>query len=166
MPLKVIRPKGKGSNSLTVTAMKRYLRAARFAPGSRCPDFETVDVEGISLQLKDYAGQVLLLDFWLSRSVPWRRDLPYLAEIYDVYHPYGFEIVGIGQDAKPGALSDLWISERATWRHVAGDRNLPSKFGVYGEVMNFLIDQNGVIIARNIRGSDLVVAIKKALGME
>ena len=164
-PLTVVRPHGKGSGSLTVTAMERYRQAARFAPGNPCPNFQTVDRQGVSLQLADYQGQVVLIDFWMGRWAPWRRELPHLARTYREYHPYGFEIVGVALDRKGAGLNELAIREKATWRHVVGDMKLPGKFGVYGEATNFLIDQEGVIIGRDLKGSELVLAIRKALGM-
>lgn len=165
VPLAVTRPWGKGSDSLTITAMERYRLAARLAPGRMCPAFETVDTRGVSLRLSDYQGQVVLLDFWMSRWEPWKRELPRLVQAYRTYHPYGFEIIGISLDAEPGAGRQVLMRYGATWRQVAGDRRLPSQFQVFGEATNFLIDKDGSIIGRDLEGSELVREIKNALEM-
>lgn len=164
-PLRVTRPRAGGSDSLTLTALHRYREAARLAPGNRCPSFKTIDDEGVSLELNDYKGQVVLLDFWSRDWTPWRRRLPRLAEIYRVYHPYGFEIIGISIDSDESRAKDPWVRRQATWRHVVGDRRLPALFGVYGEATTFLIDQHGIIIGRDLPEAELVQEIKRALDL-
>jgi peroxiredoxin len=164
VPLRVVRPDAGGGDSLTVTALDVARRQSAAAPGRLFPDFRVQDTAGRTWTPDDFRGKVLLIDVWSRSWTPWSRDLTNLKSLYDRYHLDGLEVLGvsvgpIGADAK--AFAD---QNGMTWPQVVGDQTLPRALGLYGECANFLIDGNGTIVARNLRGGDLVAAVRRALG--
>jgi peroxiredoxin len=165
-PLEVIRPHARGADSITVTAMHKALENARLAPGHLCPPFQAYDTAGAPVSIKDYTGKVVLLDFWLSKWKPWVRNLPQQVETYRTCHPYGFEILGFCLDPKKNSAQTVLNQYQADWPQLNPARGMTADFGVFGEARNFLIDRNGVIIARDLSGSDLAASVRSALGLE
>ncbi len=164
-PLSVVRPGSSGADSLVLTTMQNFLNAARFAPGNPCPFFSGVDRAGQPVSLDDYAGKVVLVDFWQGNWVPWRRNLAYQAKVFQSYQPAGFEVIGMALDADSVQFDSLLAESGATWRQLAPDPAIASQFGLHGEATSFLVDRDGVIIGRNLRGADLVLAIRRALDL-
>ena len=125
-----------------------------------------VDTEGMVRERRDYEGKVLLVDFWLRDWTPWKRDLNNLVSMYERYHGAGFEIIGFCLERDPADLGGFLGQNRMAWPHVVNDTALCSQLGIFGEASNFLIDRSGAIIGRDLRGADLVEAVKGALGAQ
>ncbi|HEY8241225.1 MAG TPA: TlpA disulfide reductase family protein [Kiritimatiellia bacterium] len=163
VPLELVRPTATGSDSLSVTAMEVARTRSQFAEGGYFPTFNVIDRAGGVHELADYRGKVLLLDFWVRDWTPWKRDLPNQVSAYSRYHKSGLEILGFCLERDPADLDAYLSSNKLTWPQVAGDTAVPARLGIFGEASNYLLDQNGMIIGRNLRGADLVEAIKTAL---
>lgn len=162
-PVLLTRPSAYAKDSITVTAMESQRAKAKLATGTLFPDLQGTDLRGRRVRLWDYRGHVTLVDFWVRNWYPWERQLPHLLQTYHDYHSKGFEIIGICLDRDTAGLSDYLGRQNIPWRQIAGDRELPKQYGVYGEATSFLLDENGVIIGCDLTGSDLVEAIKSAL---
>ncbi|MCO5060516.1 MAG: TlpA family protein disulfide reductase [Kiritimatiellae bacterium] len=162
-PMLITRPAAGANDSISVTAMEVARERAQFAPGSLFPDFQWQDAEGHAHSIRSLQGQVVLVDFWHQNWTPWSRALAQLQRTYDSYHGRGFEIVGIALDRNETAARAFAGQHRMTWPLVYGETELPRQLRLFGEVSNFLVDRNGVIIARNVRGSDLAALLQKAL---
>jgi peroxiredoxin len=163
-PLSIVRPGAQGDNSTTVTAMEKYRVQARFAPGRTFPDIELTDRGGARVSLSDYRGKVVLVDFWMPGWTPWQRELPNLAQVYRKYQSYGFEIVGVTLGA---TVSDEFLrSNRMTWPQAAAAASVTKRLGIFGEVTSFLLDKDGTVVGRDLKGSDLVEAVKRSLGLQ
>jgi len=162
--LAVVRPNARGSNSITVTAMKKAMESARMAPGRLPPQIHARDSSGAPVTLADYSGQVILLDFWLSKWKPWVRELPGLVAVYDRYHPQGFEVLGFSQDRNKMEAQDLLTQYKATWPQLTANARMWKDFGIYGEARNILIDRNGIIIGSDLHGAELADMVRRALG--
>ena len=161
-PVTLVRPTARGADSVSVTAMELALERSRFAAGNLFPNFNLVDDQGASVSSADYRGKVLLIDFWSPGWTPWQRDLDYQRSLYQRYHPVGLEMVGIPL-GKAEAARAYAAQAALPWRQVYGERTLTRELGLFGEATNFLLDRNGVIIGRNLRGADLAAAINRAL---
>jgi hypothetical protein len=163
-PLEMVRPTASGADSLSVTAMEVARTHAQFAEGGYFPTFNVVDRNGVVHELADYRGKVVLLDFWVRDWTPWKRDLPNQASAYARHHQAGFEILGFCLERDPVDLDAYLAANKMAWPQVTDSTALPARLGIFGEAANYLLDQNGVIIGRNLRGADLTEAVKSALG--
>lgn len=128
--------------------------------GETLPDFSAQDTLGRTVNLSDFRGKYVLVDFWASWCVPCRRENPNLVKIYEDYKAKGFEIVAVSLDDR----RDEWIKaiekDRLNWFHVsdlAGPKKsaLAKQYSIEGVPDNFLLDREGKIIGRNLRGNEL-----------
>lgn len=122
----------------------------------------------ISLSETVAANKYVLLDFWASWCGPCMGEVPYLVKDYAEYHPKGFEIFGVSLDR----TAEPWVKaiedNKMDWIHVSDlkywDCAPAGEYGVYSIPANFLIDSNGTIIARNLRGEALGAKLAELLG--
>lgn len=130
-------------------------------------DFEMEDENGMLRKLSEMKGKVVLLEFWASWCGPCRVENPNLVKTYERFHPKGFEIFAVSLDIK----KDNWLqaieNDQLNWTHVSdlkGNGNLASLiYGISAIPDNFLIDQNGVIVGRGLRGETLNRKLEKML---
>lgn len=154
-PLQVTRPRATGRDSITLSTMERHRTAARFAPGRRLPSIAGRDAQGRTWNLDHFQGRVVLVDFWVPGFAVWQRQLPALRESYARYRPLGFEIIGIPLIPDVAQARRQAQAAGAQWPQWQVDRQVPAQLGIFGEARNFLVDAQGVIRARDVRGADL-----------
>lgn len=135
--------------------------------GDRYTDFTEPNIEGKSVSLSDFNGKVTLLEFWGSWCGPCREGNPELVKIYNEFKNDGFDILGVAADDKKETWIDAVRKDSLTWQNVCdlkGDKNKAALiYGVSYYPTNFLIDKNGLIIARDLRGEDLRNMLRKTL---
>ncbi len=159
-PLVVARPNATEGDSLPLTIMEKALVRAKSAPGVVLPDATLTDVRGQSFTLSSLRGKVVLVDFFARGWKIWEEVLPQTREVYNRYHDAGFEVVGICLEPNAAGLEALGLP----WPVVAGAPELTKPLGIFGETTSYLLDQNGMVIARDLRGQDLAFAVRRALG--
>lgn len=135
--------------------------------GNKCADFIQRTPDGKDIKLSDYAGKVVLLNFWASWCAPCRTEDPDLVTIYHTYKNKGFDILGVSLDADKRDWVNAMFEDKLTWANVSdlkGDRAVPALiYGVSGIPDNFLIDKDGTILARNIHGQALTDKLHELL---
>src|SRR5437867_2156694 len=137
------------------------------AVGTKFPDFEEKDLDGKPLSVANYKGKVVLVDFWATWCGPCVAELPNVLKAYEKYHAKGFEILGISLDSDKAKLTGFMESKKMTWRQYFDGKGwqnkLAAKYGGNSIPATYLLDGEGKIIAKNLRGEDLEQAVAKAL---
>jgi len=137
------------------------------ADGKAFPDFKEEDVSGKPLSVANYKGKVVLIDFWATWCGPCRAELPNVLKTYEKYHGQGFEIIGISLDQDKEKLTTFTKQQKMTWQQFFDGQGwgnkLAGKYGVNSIPATYLLDGDGKIIARDLRGEALAEAVSKAL---
>jgi peroxiredoxin len=135
--------------------------------GATFPDFSEKDLAGKSLSVANYKGKVVLLDFWATWCGPCVHELPNVIQAYEKHHPEGFEIIGISLDQDEQKLKTFTTQKNMTWQQYFDGQGwgnkLAVKYGVQSIPATFLLDGQGKIIGKDLRGEALDAAIVKAL---
>ena len=137
------------------------------AVGAKFPDFNEKDVTGQPMSIARYKGKVVLVDFWATWCGPCIKELPNVLETYQKHHPKGFEIVGISLDQTEQKLHDFTKAQNMTWQQFFDGQGwgnkLAGKYGVNSIPATYLLDAEGKILGKDLRGEDLEKAVAAAL---
>ncbi len=138
---------------------------AKTAVGQKFADFEMKTPEGNNVKLSDFVSKnkYTLVDFWASWCGPCRQEMPNVVEAYKTYKPKGFEIVGVSLDRDEESWKKGIAELNITWPQMSDvkywDCEAAKLYGVNAIPATVLIDQEGTIVERNLRGE----ALKKRL---
>ncbi|MBV7533985.1 TlpA family protein disulfide reductase [Chitinophaga sp. sic0106] len=136
--------------------------------GATAMNFTQADTKGNPVQLSDYKGKYVLVDFWASWCGPCRAENPNVLENFEKYHPKGLEILGVSLDNSKDAWIKAIKDDGLTWAHVSdlkGWKNEVAKaYNIRAVPSNFLIDKEGKIVAVNLRGDELTQKLEEIFG--
>ncbi len=152
--------------SMKASALGKQIAAAietgkKTNTGVLAMDFIQNDTTGKAVKLSDFRGHYVLVDFWASWCKPCRAENPNLLKAYNKYKSKNFTILGVSLDEEKGRRAWLGAVKQdgLPWTQVSELKGFKSKaavlYGVSAIPTNFLIDPNGKIIARNLRGEEL-----------
>jgi len=135
--------------------------------GAKFPDFSETDVDDKPLALTDHKGKVVLIDFWATWCPPCRAEIPNVVATYKKYHAEGFDIIGVSLDQDREKLLGYTSQNEMTWPQFfdgqGWGKKPADKYGIESIPATYLLDGNGVIIAKDVRGEALEPAVAKAL---
>jgi len=135
--------------------------------GAKFPDFDEKDVEGKHVSIGDYKGKIVLVDFWATWCGPCVNELPNVVKAYEKHHEKGFEIVGVSLDQNEQKLKSFLKDRKMTWQQYFDGKGwgnkLAGKYGIQSIPATFLLDREGKIIDRDLRGEALEEAVAAAL---
>ena len=143
-------------------------KSMALAEGQEAPEINLPDVNGNDLALSSLRGKVVLIDFWASWCGPCRKEMPNVVKAYTKFKDKGFEIYGISLDQTKEKWLEAIKADGITWPQVSDlkywECEAARLYNVQGIPFTVLLDKEGKILAKNLRGEDLEKAIEKALG--
>ncbi|HNA42394.1 MAG TPA: TlpA disulfide reductase family protein, partial [Saprospiraceae bacterium] len=136
--------------------------------GLPAPDFTLETPDGKKVSLKDFKGKVVLIDFWASWCGPCRRENPNVVAMYNRYKDKGFEILGVSLDRSKEPWIKAIADDKLTWPHVSDLKGWGSSaaalYGITSIPHTVLVDRDGRIVARQLRGEVLGKKLEEILG--
>jgi cytochrome c biogenesis protein CcmG/thiol:disulfide interchange protein DsbE len=119
------------------------------AAHSMAPDFSLQELNGQSLNLSDYRGKIVLLDFWATWCGPCRDEIPHFVQLQDEYRQQGLQVVGISMDDGPKPVRDFYQQFKMNYPVALGNEKVAEAYGgVLGLPVAFLIGRDGRIHAK------------------
>jgi len=141
------------------------------AVGQKAPDFTLNDVNDkpVALYSKIGKSKLLLIDFWASWCGPCRNENPNVVKVFNEFHSKGFDIFSVSLDRE--GEKDKWVKaikdDKLAWTHVSDLKYwncaAAKLYAVNAIPANFLLDDKGTIIAKNLRGEELAKKVKELL---
>ncbi len=138
---------------------KEIKKKHKLSVGSVAPDFAQQTPGGESLALSDLRGRVVLVDFWASWCGPCRKENPRVRSVYEKYRDRGFEILGVSLDRNKDSWERAIAADQLPWPQVSDLKGWKNEVAQLYQVrsipMTYLIDEEGKVIAKNLRGASL-----------
>lgn len=142
-------------------------QTAKIANGKKAPDFAFPDVNGKKWSPKDFKGKYLIIDFWASWCGPCRAEIPHLKEVYKKYKDKGLEILAVSVDAKEADWKKAMAEEKMAWPQINAKESKPvmASYLFSGIPYLVVVDKEGNIIEKNLRGESLDKKLKEIFGI-
>lgn len=139
---------------------KHLISLKKLGNGASAPDLTLQTPDGKTLSLKDLRGKIVLIDFWASWCGPCMGEMPNVKNLYAKYHERGLEVLGVSMDNKKEAWVKSIEKEQLPWLQVSsllgmGRCPVGKSYEVLAIPKFYIIDREGKIIAKDLRGEDL-----------
>ena len=145
-------------NSLKTAEKKNDTSTTAVEIGTLAPDFSAPNTDGVDTSLKSSLGKLTLIDFWASWCGPCRVENPNVVALYKDFHAKGLNIIGVSLDEKADKWKDAIAKDKLTWTQISNLKGwndpIAKRYFVDGIPATFLLDEKGVVIARDLRGEE------------
>ncbi|WP_297702450.1 TlpA disulfide reductase family protein [uncultured Eudoraea sp.] len=134
--------------------------------GVKAPNFSAPTPTGDELALNDVLGKVTIVDFWAAWCKPCRAENPNVVQVYNKYHDKGLNILGVSLDRRAEDWTKAIEDDGLVWNHVSNVKyfdEIAELYNVKAIPATFILDENGVIIAKDLRGPALENKISELL---
>lgn len=158
-----------GKKVVESIAKKKELEEASksTAIGAKAPEFSGPNPDGEIIALSDVMGKITLIDFWAGWCRPCRAENPNIVAVYEKYHEKGLNVVGVSLDRTAEAWKKAIADDGLTWNHISNiayfDDEIAKLYNVQAIPAAFLLDENGIIVAKNLRGPQLEEKVSELL---
>ncbi|PWL38811.1 thioredoxin [Flagellimonas aquimarina] len=135
--------------------------------GGIAPEFSAPTPNGDLLALSDVKGKLTLIDFWAAWCRPCRAENPNIVSVYNKYHDKGLNVIGVSLDARAEDWTKAIEADGLAWNHISNLKRFQDPvaqlYNINAIPAAFLIDENGVIVAKDLRGPDLEQKVSELL---
>ena len=154
-------------NAAVKSFVERVNKLKSLLVGNQAPDFSINSFDGQKIELSQFKGKYVLIDFWASWCGPCRTENPNVVKAYNTYKNRNFTILGISLDKDKAAWGQAIKQDGLTWLHAGEladfEGNTVRLYQVEAIPASFLLDPTGKIIARDLRGDELGAFLNQTL---
>lgn len=138
--------------------------------GKIAPDFTAPNPEGQNISLKESLGKVTVIDFWASWCKPCRIENPNVVAMYNELHSKGLNIIGVSLDQDGDKWKEAIVKDKLTWSHVSNlkhwEEPIAIQYGITGIPATLILDAQGKIVAKDLRGAQLKAKVQELLDVK
>jgi peroxiredoxin len=135
--------------------------------GALAPDFTANTPDGKPVSLKQSLGKVTIVDFWASWCKPCREENPNVVALYNELHTKGLNIIGVSLDKEAAPWKEAIAKDKLAWNQVSNlkfwKEPIALTYGVQSIPATFILDANGKIVAKDLRGAELKAKVNELL---
>ena len=153
--------------AVLVLLCSTFVSNAQLRPGQMAPEISLPNAKDSIVTLSSFKGKVVLIDFWASWCGPCRAENPNVVNTYIKYKDKNFTVLGISLDRAKQPWLDAIAADGLTWAHLSDlkswNNSVAQQFGIQSIPQNFLLDPQGNLIGKNLRGAALEYRLSKVL---
>jgi peroxiredoxin len=156
------------NSTYTKTLVARVEKMRKLAVGSPAPEISLPNPDGETISLSSFKGKYVMIDFWAAWCRPCRIENPNVVKMYEKYNDKGFEILGVSLDRTKDAWVKAIKDDGLEWPQVSDLKYFQSEaastYNIQAIPATYLIDPDGKILAKNLRGQALEDKLEEIFG--